>query len=187
MSKPGTLNHFRLQGTRMNLQKPDILTTIEKEGFKPIQKGKSFWLSCPFHADKTPSFKIDTDKQRFYCFGCGASGDSISFIQRLNGSNFREALQYLNLQEPLRINSEQKKKRALVNDFREWEKSLKKELTDYYRDFKAITRDLKTWEDVEEFEDDFNLMPLAEYFLEILTNGTDEDKYSLYKGMKKNG
>ena len=171
----------------MNLQKPDILTTIEKEGFKPIQRGKSFWLSCPFHADKTPSFKIDTDKQRFYCFGCGASGDSISFIQRLNGSNFREALQYLNLQEPLRINSEQKKKRALVNDFREWEKSLKKELTDYYRDFKAITRDLKTWEDVEEFEDDFNLMPLAEYFLEILSEGTDRQKYNLIKGMKKNG
>ena len=187
MSKPGTLNHFRLQGTRMNLQKPDILTTIEKERFKPIQKGKSFWLSCPFHADKTPSFKIDTDKQRFYCFGCGASGDSISFIQRLNGSNFKEALQYLNLQEPLKINSEQQKKRALVNDFREREKSLKKELTDFVRDFYSVTRDLKTWEEVEELVEDFQLISLAEYFLEILSEGTDRQKYNLIKGMKKNG
>lgn len=168
----------------MNLQKPDIITTIEKEGFKPIQKGKSFWLSCPFHSDKTPSFKIDTDKQRFYCFGCGVSGDSIAFIQRLNGSNFKEALQYLNLQEPLRINSEQQKRRALVNAFREWEKSLKKELTDYYRYFKAITRDLKTWEEVESFADDFHLISLAEYYLEILTNGTDEEKYNLMKRIR---
>ncbi len=75
----------------------------------------------------------------------------------------------------------------MVNDFRDREKSLKKELTDYFRDFKAITRDLKTWEEAEEFEDDFNLMPLAEYFLEILSEGTDRQKYNLIKGMKKNG
>lgn len=171
----------------MTLTKPDIIETIQREGFAPIRKGKSFWLSCPFHSEKTPSLKIDTDKQRFYCFGCGASGDSISFVQKLHGSNFKETLQHLNLKKPLKINSEQKKRRTLVNDFREWEKSLKNELTDFYREFKAITRDLKTWEEVEEFEDDFNLMPLAEYFLEILTNGTDEDKYNLYKRMKKNG
>ena len=170
----------------MTLTKPDIIETIQREGFAPIRKGKSFWLSCPFHSEKTPSLKIDTDKQRFYCFGCGASGDSISFVQKLHGSNFKETLQHLNLKKPLKINSEQKKRRTLVNDFREWEKSLKNELTDFYREFKAITRDLKTWEEVEEFEDDFNLMPLAEYFLEILTNGTDEDKYNLYKRMKKN-
>ncbi len=171
----------------MTLTKPDIIETIQREGFAPIRKGKSFWLSCPFHSEKTPSLKIDTDKQRFYCFGCGASGDSISFVQKLHGSNFKETLQHLNLKKPLKINSEQKKRRTLVNDFREWEKSLKNELTDFYREFKAITRDLKTWEEVEELEDDFNLMPLAEYFLEILTNGTDEDKYNLYKRMKKNG
>ena len=171
----------------MTLTKPDIIETIQREGFAPIRKGKSFWLSCPFHSEKTPSLKIDTDKQRFYCFGCGASGDSISFVQKLHGSNFKETLKQLNLKKPLKINSEQKKRRTLVNDFREWEKSLKNELTDFYREFKAITRDLKTWEEVEEFEDDFNLMPLAEYFLEILTNGTDEDKYNLYKRMKKNG
>lgn len=171
----------------MNLQKPDILTTIEKEGFKPIQKGKSFWLSCPFHADKTPSFKIDTDRQRFYCFSCNCKGDSIAFIEKLHNLPFKEALQYLNLQEPLRINSEQQKRRALVNDFRDREKSLKKELTDYFRDFKAITRDLKTWEEVEELAEDFHLISLAEYFLEILSEGTDRQKYNLIKGMKKNG
>jgi len=171
----------------MNLQKPDILTTIEREGFTPKQKGKSFWLSCPFHADKTPSFKIDTDKQRFHCFGCGISGDSISFIQKLHGRNFKEALQYLNLQEPQRINSETQKRRALVKDFRQREKSLKNELTDFVRDFYSVTRDLETMEEAQELAEDFHLISLAEYFLEILTEGTDRQKYNLIKGMKKNG
>ncbi len=171
----------------MNLQKPDIIETIEREGFAPKRKGKSFWLSCPFHEEKTPSLKIDPERQSFFCFGCSFGGDSITFIQKLYGLSFKDACKHLNMNEPLKINSEQQKKRALVNDFREWEKSLKNELTDYYREFKAITRDLKTWEEAEEFEDDFNLMPLAEYFLEILTNGIDEDKYNLYKAMKKNG
>ena len=170
----------------MNLQKPDILTTFEREGFAPKQKGKSFWLSCPFHADKTPSLKIDADKQKFYCFGCGVSGDSISFVQKLHGLNFKEALQYLNLQEPLKINSEQQRKRTLVKDFRQREKSLKNELTDFVRDFYSITRDLKTMEEGEELAEDFHLISLAEYFLEILTEGTDRQKYNLIKGRKEN-
>jgi len=170
----------------MNLSKPDIITTIEREGFAPKQRGKSFWLSCPFHSDRTPSFKIDTDKQKFYCFGCGVSGDSISFVQKLHGLNFKDALQYLHLQEPLKINSDQQKKRTLVKDFRKREKSLKNELTDFVRELYLITRDLKTMEEVDEFEDDFNLIPLAEYFLEILTEGTDRQKYILIKGMNEN-
>lgn len=171
----------------MNLQKPDIITTIESEGFAPKQRRKSFWLSCPFHSEKTPSLKIDTDKQRFYCFGCGISGDSISFIQKLHRLNFKEAIQYLNIQKPLRINPETQKKRALVNAFREWEKSLRKELTDYFREFKANTRNLRTWEEVEEFEDDFHLMPIVEWHLDILANGTDEEKFNLFKRMNENG
>lgn len=168
----------------MDLQKPDILSVIEKECGEAKKKGKSFWLSCPFHSEKTPSLKIDTDKQRFYCFGCGASGDSISFVQKLHGSNFKETLQHLNLKKPLKINSEQKKRRTLVNDFREWEKSLKNELTDFYREFKSMTRDLKTWEEVEAYEEDFNMIPIVEWYLDILTNGNDEDKYNLFKRIR---
>ena len=171
----------------MNLQKPDIITTIEREGFAPKQRGKSFWLSCPFHDDKNPSLKIDPEKQKFFCFGCGNHGSAIDFIMALHGLSFKEALQYLNLQEPSKINSEQKKKRALVNAFREWEKSLKKELTDFVRGFYSVTRDLKTWEEVDELAEDFHLISLAEYFLEILSEGTDRQKYNLIKGMKKNG
>ena len=161
--------------------KPDLIQTIEKEGFTPRKKGKFFWLSCPFHEEKTPSLKIDPDKQRFHCFGCGESGDSIAFIQKLHGQTFRETLRYLKIQDHLKIDSQQHKKRTLVKAFREWESSFKKELTDFYRNFHAITRDLQTWDDVESFAEDFHLIPIVEWYLEILANGTDQEKYILYK------
>lgn len=170
----------------MNLQKPDIIATIENAGFEPKRKGKAFWLSCPFHEEKTPSLKIDPARQTFFCFGCQTGGDSITFIQKLYGLSFKDACKHLNLHELPKINSETLKKRALVQDFREWEKSLKCQLTDFYREFKAITSDLKTWAEVELFEEGFHLMPIIEWYLDILTNGADEEKYILRKRMKEN-
>jgi len=166
------------------MNKPDLLLTIEKEGFTPKRKGKYYWLSCPFHQDRNPSLKIDTERQNFFCFSCQQHGSAIDFVMALHGLSFRETLQYLKIHEPLRVNSHQQKIKSLVNQFREREKSLKAELTDYYRDFHSITRDLQTWEEVEEFTEDFNLIPLAEYYLEILTSGTDEDKYYLMKRIR---
>jgi len=169
------------------MNKPDIIQTIEQAGYEPKRKGKSYWLNCPFHEEKTPSLKIDTDKQRFYCFGCGQHGSAIDFIMALHGLTFKEALQYLNIQDPIKIDSQQQKKRSLVKAFREWESSFKKELTDYYRDFHATTRHLQTMDEVEEYAKDFHLMPVVEMYLDILTDGNDEDKYNLMKRTYDNG
>lgn len=48
---------------------------------------------CPFHEEKTPSFTVFDD--RFFCFGCKASGDVIDFVRRTSGSNFLEAVHFL--------------------------------------------------------------------------------------------
>src|SRR5918911_2919410 len=40
---------------------------------------------CPFHAERTPSFTIYLERQRFWCFGCGAGGDVLDFVQRHEG------------------------------------------------------------------------------------------------------
>jgi len=169
------------------MEKPDILLTIEQAGFEPKRKGKSFWLSCPFHEEKTPSLKIDPARQTFFCFGCQTGGDSITFIQKLYGLSFKDACKHLNLHELPKINSETLKKRTLVKSFREWEITLKAELTDLYRVFSAITKDLQTWEEVEAFEEDFHLMPIVEWYLDILTNGNDEEKYNLFRKVNGNG
>ncbi|MBR1736847.1 MAG: DNA primase [Firmicutes bacterium] len=57
----------------------------ELNGFKP---NKSSMICCPFHNDKIPSCKID---KRFYCFGCGAKGDTIDFVSRLYGIDKKSA------------------------------------------------------------------------------------------------
>ena len=57
----------------------------ERYGIKVNRNGMCV---CPFHNDKNPSMKVD---RRFYCFGCGATGDMIDFVSRLHGIGSREA------------------------------------------------------------------------------------------------
>ena len=47
---------------------------------------------CPLHTERTPSFKVRTDYQRFNCYGCGESGDVFTFLQRVDGLDFRDAV-----------------------------------------------------------------------------------------------
>lgn len=57
--------------------------------------GKSFRGLCPFHAEKTPSFHVSSDRQTYHCFGCGRGGDIYSFVMEREGLSFSEALAML--------------------------------------------------------------------------------------------
>ena len=59
------------------------------------QKGKTLWGLCPFHAEKTPSFSVSTDKQMYYCFGCHASGTVFNFVMETAKLSFPEAVRTL--------------------------------------------------------------------------------------------
>ena len=59
------------------------------------KKGGKLWGRCPFHNEKTPSFTINSDGQYYHCFGCGASGDVIKFIQEIESIDFMEAVKLL--------------------------------------------------------------------------------------------
>lgn len=59
------------------------------------KKGKYFWGCCPFHREKTPSFHVREAEGNYYCFGCGASGDAISFTMEMQGLEFPAAVQEL--------------------------------------------------------------------------------------------
>lgn len=59
------------------------------------QAGRNFKGLCPFHQEKTPSFMVNPELQIYKCFGCGKGGDAISFIQEVEGVEFREALEML--------------------------------------------------------------------------------------------
>ncbi len=57
--------------------------------------GRTFKALCPFHKEKTPSFKIDPDRSTYRCFGCGEGGDVFSFVEKMDSLDFRGALSLL--------------------------------------------------------------------------------------------
>jgi DNA primase len=65
--------------------------------------GTSFSARCPFHADRTPSFRVYPDSKRFKCFGCGARGDAFEFLRRLEGKDFRTVVQELAIEAGVTI------------------------------------------------------------------------------------
>ncbi len=59
------------------------------------RSGRNFFGLCPFHNEKSPSFSVSPDKQIFHCFGCGVGGNVYTFLMKIEGINFIEAVQML--------------------------------------------------------------------------------------------
>ncbi len=101
----------------------DIVETIGE--YIQIKKtGKNYSALCPFHSEKKPSFSISPERQLFHCFGCGASGNVISFVMKYESVSFIEALEILakrngiSLERKVSGPEERAKKQMLeVNEF----------------------------------------------------------------------
>lgn len=74
--------------------KTDIVSIIG-EHVELKKAGRNFKAVCPFHSEKTPSFVVSPELQIYKCFGCGESGDAISFLENYEGMEFYEALKFL--------------------------------------------------------------------------------------------
>ncbi|GKX31042.1 DNA primase [Vallitalea longa] len=59
------------------------------------KKGSTYFGLCPFHNEKTPSFSVSSDKQMYYCFGCGAGGNVYTFVMEYENFSFVEAVKFL--------------------------------------------------------------------------------------------
>lgn len=68
---------------------------------------------CPFHSEKTPSFTVFNDTQSFYCFGCGAGGDVITFIMRAEGLDYIDAIKFLADSCGIQINQNSEAEKAM--------------------------------------------------------------------------
>ena len=59
------------------------------------RRGSTLVGLCPFHNEKTPSFTVYPQTQSFYCFGCGAGGDAITFIKKIENLDYVDAVRFL--------------------------------------------------------------------------------------------
>jgi putative DNA primase/helicase len=80
--------------TKDLLSQVDIVTVIG-ERLDLAKNGLEYEACCPFHNEKTPSFKVNPAKQFYHCFGCGASGDAIKFLMEYGGLGFVDACREL--------------------------------------------------------------------------------------------
>lgn len=78
-------------------QVKDRLSIVEVVGqyVKLERAGTSMRARCPFHAEKTPSFHVSAERGTYHCFGCGVGGDIFSFVEAMEGLDFKGALKVL--------------------------------------------------------------------------------------------
>ena len=60
-----------------------------------VRKGREMWGCCPFHNEKSPSFKVSNERQSYKCFGCGKGGDCFKWLIEVEGLSFPESVEKL--------------------------------------------------------------------------------------------
>ncbi|MBN2675990.1 MAG: DNA primase [Alphaproteobacteria bacterium] len=125
------------------------------------RKGRDQWGCCPFHGEKTPSFKVDESRGTYHCFGCHAHGDAIKFVMETENLSFYEAIKQLaestGLELPQQTPTEKKQiqKRKSLFDITElatgfYEAKLRSEEGKEALTYLLENRKL-TWETIENF------------------------------------
>jgi DNA primase len=76
------------------LRRTDLVKLVGRR-VKLTRKGRVFWGLCPFHKEKSPSFKVENERRNYHCFGCGSGGDGFKWLQETEGLTFPESVQRL--------------------------------------------------------------------------------------------
>ena len=85
------------------------------------KKGSSYVGLCPFHNEKTPSFSVSEDKQLYYCFGCGAGGNVITFLMQKENMSFFEVIKYLAEREHIKLDETYLSEEEIHDEFVDFE------------------------------------------------------------------
>ena len=87
-------------------QSTDLYEVVTEQGITLRRRGRTYFGICPFHAEQTASFAVSRDAGLFHCFGCGAGGDVIRFVERTQQVSFPEAVRRLARRAGLPIDGE---------------------------------------------------------------------------------
>ena len=166
------------------------LFTREFPGTKLIRRGHRLWAWCAFHQERTPSFVIDTIKQRFHCFGCGTGGDFLDFYAKVHNLDTREAIRQLAAEYGLTRNLTPQERKAALQARKEREqakeldaklvetvKAARLECFDAERQIHQILESI-TEEDLDKPEVIWALANKArvEYLADLFTSGTPSEQ-----------
>jgi hypothetical protein len=170
-------------------QSLDLASIAESSGVDLRRYGSRSVGLCPFHFEKTPSFYV-FDDNHFKCWGCGAYGDVIDFVQKLYGLSFQDALKHLGIEQgritpEMKAKIEQQKRKAeLVRRFRLWCGRYGAHLGTLINRTEKLMKGIAT-DDLDLYAPLLHGLPVWEYHSDILLNGSDKQKHQLYKEARK--
>ena len=165
------------------------VTTRQAVEHYGIQVNRNGMCVCPFHNDRNPSMKAD---RRFYCFGCGATGDVIDFVSRLHGTGSKEAALTLaqdfsipyedrgNKKQPIRprLRRETEEQR-----FRRMERRCFRALSDYYHLLRRWKQEYAPRQPGEDWHPRFvealQNLSHVEYLLDVLLSPEIQERAAL--------
>lgn len=94
--RPIRPSYERRDDTRVESARSHLVRVVEEKLGPPKRKmGRSLFWACPFHTEKSPSFKVDLQEPFYRCFGCGARGDVFTFLRGMEGVEFKDVLREL--------------------------------------------------------------------------------------------
>jgi len=107
--------------SRSSPTRPSIIEVVEQSGVHLRRAGREFAGLCPFHSEKTPSFYLNDEKGKFYCFGCGEHGDVFDFVMKKLGVDFKAARAHLGLAgKPRRLKPQKSPERRAAEVVTAW-------------------------------------------------------------------
>ena len=170
------------------------VTTRQAAKHFGIRAGRNGMCRCPFHADRNPSMKVD---RRYYCFGCGATGDVIDLVARLFDLSSYEAAQKLaqdfgiGPDKPPAAAALPKPERPLLKAYRQEEVRCLRVLCDYLHLLESwkVQYAPKTPEDVldDRFVEACQMLDYVEYLADLLIAAELEQRVKIVEMLNKDG
>ena len=170
------------------------VTTRQAAKHFGIRAGRNGMCRCPFHADRNPSMKVD---RRYYCFGCGATGDVIDLVARLFGLSSYEAAKKLthdfgiDPDKPPAATAQPKPERPLLKAYRQEEVRCLRVLCDYLHLLESwkVQYAPKTPEDVldDRFVEACQMLDYVEYLADLLIAAELEQRVKIVEMLNKDG
>jgi DNA primase len=83
------------EGLLEEIRRRTDLVALVGRRVKLVRKGRVMWGCCPFHGEKSPSFKVENERRAYKCFGCGVGGDAFRWLMEIEGLSFPESVEKL--------------------------------------------------------------------------------------------